>query len=50
MQNNECRRRGVAGFGVDSLICAVAVLRSWEILTTDTDFHAYAKIVPIRLV
>jgi hypothetical protein len=47
--SNECRRRGIAGSGVDFLICAVAVARGWQIFTTDGDFRAYAKAVPIRL-
>lgn len=47
--SNECRRRGIAGSGVDFLICAVAVTRGWQIFTTDGDFRTYAKVVPILL-
>lgn len=47
--SNECRRRGIAGSAVDFLICGVAVARGWRVFTTDTDFRAYAKIVPIQL-
>lgn len=46
--NNECRRRGVTGSGVDFLICAVAVARGWQIFTADADFRSYAKIVPVQ--
>ena len=47
--SNECRRRGVAGLGVDFLICGVAIARGWQIFTTDADFCAYAKVIPIQL-
>jgi len=47
--SNECRRRGIAGSGVDFLMCSVAVVRGWQIFTTDSDFRAYSKIVPIQL-
>ena len=46
---NECRRRGIAGSGVDFLICGVAVARGWQVFTTDADFRAYAKVIPIQL-
>jgi predicted nucleic acid-binding protein len=47
--SNECRRRGIAGSAVDFLICGVAVARGWQVFTTDSDFRAYAKVVPIQL-
>lgn len=47
--SNACRRRGVSGSGVDFLICGVAVARGWKVFTTDSDFRAYAKVVPIQL-
>ncbi len=47
--SNECRRRGLAGSGVDFLICAVAIARGWQIFTTDADFRGYAKVIPIQL-
>jgi len=47
--SNECRRRGVAGSGVDFLICSVVVSRGWRIFTTDADFRTYAQVIPIRL-
>jgi predicted nucleic acid-binding protein len=46
--SNQCRSRGVSGSGVDFLICAVTITRGWQILTTDMDFRAYAKVVPIQ--
>jgi predicted nucleic acid-binding protein len=46
--SNECRRRGIAGSGVDFLICAVAVERGWQVFTTDSDFGGYAKILPLQ--
>jgi len=47
--NNQCRRRGVTGSGIDFLICAVAYRREWEIFTTDRDFTRYAKVLALRL-
>lgn len=47
--SNECRRRGVAGSGVDFLICSVVVARGWRIFTTDADFRTLAQVIPIRL-
>lgn len=46
---NQCRSRGIAGSGIDLLICAVALTRRWEIFTTDADFARYGKIIPVRL-
>ena len=47
--SNKCRAAGVAGSSVDFLICAVAVSHQWPIFTTDRDFVAYARRLPIRL-
>lgn len=47
--SNQCRARGVAGSPIDFLICAVALSRNWQILTTDGDFGHYAKILPLKL-
>jgi predicted nucleic acid-binding protein len=47
--NNICRAKGVAGSGVDYLICAVAFRRDWSILTLDHDFDRYANHLSIRL-
>jgi predicted nucleic acid-binding protein len=46
---NELRSRGIAVSVVDALICQVALSRQWSIFTTDPDFKAYAKILPIEL-
>jgi hypothetical protein len=47
--NNRCRARGIAGSGIDFLICAVAHRRGWLIFTTDRDFQHYATVLPLRL-
>jgi hypothetical protein len=47
--SNECRSRGIAAPVVDALICHVAQSRQWSIFTTDPDFKAYAKLLPIKL-
>ncbi len=46
---NRLRQRGLQGTGTDLLICAVAVRRGLKIFTTDTDFAAYARHIPIKL-
>jgi predicted nucleic acid-binding protein len=46
---NRCRAKGVQGSNTDFLICAAAVRRQFAILTTDTDFAHYAKLLPIHL-
>jgi predicted nucleic acid-binding protein len=46
---NRLRQRGLQGTGTDLLICAVAVRHGLKIFTTDTDFAAYAKHLPIKL-
>ena len=46
---NRLRKLGLQSTGTDLLICAVAVRQSLRIFTTDTDFSAYAKHIPIRL-
>jgi len=47
--SNELRSRGIAASVVDVLICQVALSRQWSIFTTDPDFEAYAKMLPIEL-
>jgi predicted nucleic acid-binding protein len=47
--SNQCRTRGITGSPVDFLICAVALARKWQILTTDADFKTYAKAIPIKM-
>ncbi|HEY7373129.1 MAG TPA: PIN domain-containing protein [Polyangia bacterium] len=46
---NRCRAKGVQGSNTDFLICAAAVRRQFAILTTDSDFVHYAKLLPIQL-
>ena len=47
--SNLCRAAGVAGSGVDFLICTVAMKHVWPIFTTDRDFVVYARHLPIHL-
>jgi len=47
--SNDCRAKGVVVSLVDILICTVARTRRWSIFTTDADFSAYARILPIKL-
>jgi predicted nucleic acid-binding protein len=47
--HNVCRRAGVAGSGVDFLLCAVALRRDAEIFTSDLDFTRYAEHLPLSL-
>ena len=46
---NDCLRSGVLTGNTDSLICAVAISRGMEVLTTDNDFAHMAGIVPAKL-
>ena len=46
---NRLRQKGVQGTGVDLLICAAAIRHGFKLFTTDTDFGAYAKHVPLKL-
>ena len=41
--SNICRARGIAGWAIDFLICAVAHLRNWEVFATDRDLSATAR-------
>ena len=47
---NQCRAAGIAGSGVDVLVCAVALHRKLTILTTDQDFDTFATVLPISLI
>jgi predicted nucleic acid-binding protein len=47
--SNQCRSRGIVGSATDFLLCAIALARKWQILTTDTDFKTYAKAMPIAV-
>jgi predicted nucleic acid-binding protein len=46
---NRCRAKGIQGSNTDFLICAVAARRRFGILTTDSDFLHFAKLLPIDL-
>ena len=46
---NRLRRQGLQSSGTDLLICAVAARHGLKIFTSDTDFAAYAKHIPIKL-
>jgi len=47
--SNDFRSRGIAVSVVDTLICQIALARQWSIFTTDSDFKAYAKVLPFKL-
>ncbi len=47
--SNDLRSKGIAAPVVDALICQVSLARHWSIYTTDSDFKAYAKVLPIVL-
>jgi len=46
---NVLRRHGVTGTETGLLICAAAVRHGLKIFTTDTDFAAYARHIPVKL-
>ena len=46
---NKCRARGIQGSNTDYLICAAAARRGFGILTTDTDYAHFARVLPIEL-
>jgi hypothetical protein len=46
---NKCRARGIQGSNTDYLICAAAARRGFGILTMDTDFAHFARMLPIVL-
>ena len=46
---NQCRGIGVQGSSTDFLICAAAWRLSLSIFTTDSDFHLFQRILPIKL-
>jgi predicted nucleic acid-binding protein len=47
--HNQCRSGGIAGSGIDFLICAAAHRRGWQIFTIDQDFERYAGVLGLRL-
>ncbi|MBE0643486.1 MAG: PIN domain-containing protein [Bacteroidetes bacterium] len=46
---NMCRAQGVQGSTIDFLICAVAHIEGFLIMTTDGDFGRFARHLPISL-
>jgi predicted nucleic acid-binding protein len=47
--SNQCRGNGIAGSGIDFLICAAAHRRRWTIFTSDQDLERYASVLPVNL-
>jgi hypothetical protein len=47
--NNSCRAKGIVVSAVDALICATALRREIPIFSADSDFKAYARILPLQL-
>jgi predicted nucleic acid-binding protein len=46
---SRCRGMGIVVSIVDILLCAVAIKREWAIFTSDPDFTAYVKVLPISI-
>lgn len=46
---NACRASGVQGSNTDFLICAAGERRGLPILTTDSDFARFSKVIPLAL-
>lgn len=46
---NICRGHGVQGSNTDFLLCAVAERHGMPILTTDGDFEAFSRHIPVSL-
>jgi predicted nucleic acid-binding protein len=46
---NQCRKKGIKGFHIDFLICAVAKRLDVSIFTTYKDFFHYRDIISINL-
>lgn len=46
---NLCRAQGIQGSNTDFLICAVAERAKFPVLTTDNDFVAFSRVLPVRL-
>jgi len=44
---NRCRAHGIQGSNTDFLICAVAIRWDYSIFTTDKEFAAFARLIPI---
>ena len=46
---NRCRAKGIQGSNTDFLLCAVAARLELAILTTDSDFKQFARVLPLKL-
>lgn len=46
---SRCRSRGIQGSNTDFLMCAVASRRGLSIFTTDADFLAFSRVLPVVL-
>ena len=46
---NACRVKGVQGSNTDFLLCAISERHRFPILTTDTDFARFGRIIPVAL-
>lgn len=46
---NRCRSKGVQGSNTDFLLCAVSLRSGFPILTTDTDFAHFKKVLRVKL-
>lgn len=46
---NRCRSQGIVGSSIDFLLCAVALRRGWQIMTTDNDFTHYQKVIAVKI-
>lgn len=46
---NLCRAQGIQGSNTDFLLCAVAERARFPILTTDDDFVAFSRLLPVHL-
>ncbi len=44
-----CRAKGIQGSNTDFLLCAVAERLRFPIFTTDEDFLAFSRVLPVRL-
>jgi len=46
---NRCRAKGLQGSNTDFLMCAVSLRHDVAILTTDKDFHGFARVLGFEL-
>ena len=46
---NRCRSKGVQGSNTDFLLCAVSLRSGFPILTTDSDFGHFKKVLRVKL-